>query len=100
MRANVFDRLSKYRFSVPIDGHWGRWSSWTACSVTCGYGTHTRTRTCEDPAPKYGGKDCRGDRKDVGKCLMTICNLGKLTKGFTPPVIYEYSHQVNSLASS
>lgn len=67
---------------MPIDGHCGRWSSWTACSVTCGYGTHTRTRKCEDPAPKNGGKDCRGDRKDLGKCLRTICNLGKLTKFF------------------
>ncbi len=63
--------------SVPIAGHWGHWSPWTACSVTCGYGTHTRTRTCNDPAPKNGGKDCRGDSEDVGKCLMTVCNLGK-----------------------
>ena len=63
---------------VPVDGHWGRWSSWSPCSVTCGYGTHTRTRKCNDPPPKNGGEECGGDRKDVGKCLMTVCDLGKL----------------------
>ncbi|XP_078371948.1 uncharacterized protein LOC144655560 isoform X2 [Oculina patagonica] len=68
--------------SLPIAGHWGHWSPWTACSVTCGYGTHTRTRTCNDPAPKNGGKDCRGDSEDVGKCLMTVCNLGPFDVSF------------------
>ncbi|KAJ7365950.1 hypothetical protein OS493_002688 [Desmophyllum pertusum] len=42
--------------SLPIDGHWSRWSSWTACSVTCGPGTHTRTRKCDAPVPKNDGR--------------------------------------------
>lgn len=68
--------------SLPVDGHWGRWSSWSPCSVTCGYGTHTRTRKCNDPPPKNGGEECGGDRKDVGKCLRTVCDLGPFDVSF------------------
>ncbi|XP_001622217.3 zinc metalloproteinase nas-14 isoform X3 [Nematostella vectensis] len=61
---------------APVDGHWGRWSSWGACSKTCGYGQHTRTRLCDDPKPQNGGKACPGNSKQSQSCKQHTCGLG------------------------
>lgn len=42
---------------VPAAG-WGPWSAWTPCSETCGAGTRTRYRVCNDPSPRYGAAFC------------------------------------------
>ena len=47
-----------YIFSA-IDGGYTDWSI-SKCSVTCGGGTQTLTRTCTSPPPSNGGKDCSG----------------------------------------
>ena len=44
----------------PVNGNWSPWSTWSSCSATCGGGKRTRTRTCTNPAPANGGKDCEG----------------------------------------
>ena len=45
----------------PIDGEWGAWTSWSACSLGCsGYSTRERRRECDDPEPANGGMDCSG----------------------------------------
>jgi Thrombospondin type 1 domain. len=42
----------------PIHGDWSDWSPQT-CSLSCGRGrTETRTRTCTNPAPEFGGNPC------------------------------------------
>lgn len=53
-----------------MDGHWSIWGSWSACSVSaeCKKGTKTRSRTCTNPKPAYGGVDCVGNSTDVGVC--------------------------------
>lgn len=61
-----------------VDGKWSSWSEWSACSVTCGSGIHSRTRTCTPP--QYGGKDCEGSSTEVNVCLKSDC-IGK--KGAT-----------------
>ena len=71
---------------APLDGHWGRWSEWSSCSVTCDTGTYKRTRKCDDPEPKNNGKDCEGQSQEVGQCVMQRCGLGK-TVGFVVVVI-------------
>ncbi|CAG5129731.1 unnamed protein product, partial [Candidula unifasciata] len=54
--------------AFPIDGSWGKWTSWTSCSVTCGTGKKSRFRTCTDPAPKHGGRFCVGDPVEWTPC--------------------------------
>lgn len=40
------------------DGAFSEWELWGECSTTCGRGTHTRTRACDDPPPVGAGKNC------------------------------------------
>lgn len=61
---------------APIDGHWGRWSSWGLCNAECGFGTQTRTRSCDDPPPRYGGKQCTGISKGSQDCKLKSCGIG------------------------
>jgi len=39
-----------------VDGKWGKWTPWTTCR-SC-EGIQMRNRRCDDPRPKYNGKDC------------------------------------------
>ncbi|CAH1779175.1 unnamed protein product, partial [Owenia fusiformis] len=43
----------------PIDGGWGEFSNYSACSLECGGGTQERVRLCNNPEPQYGGSQCR-----------------------------------------
>ena len=60
-----------------IDGHWGRWSDWSSCSVTCGDGYRKRYRKCDNPAPVQGGLNCPGSSTEADGCVMRRCTLGK-----------------------
>ncbi|XP_052071647.1 hemicentin-1-like [Mytilus californianus] len=49
----------------PVDGKWSSWtswSSWSTCTKNCGTGNQvkTRTRSCSNPTPLYGGNQCPG----------------------------------------
>uniref|UniRef100_A0A671WFP5 Thrombospondin 1 n=1 Tax=Sparus aurata TaxID=8175 RepID=A0A671WFP5_SPAAU len=59
----------------PINGNWGPWSPWDTCSLTCGSGSQIRKRVCNDPAPKYGGKECIGDAKETQFCNKKACPI-------------------------
>uniref|UniRef100_A0AAR2LC62 Thrombospondin 1b n=1 Tax=Pygocentrus nattereri TaxID=42514 RepID=A0AAR2LC62_PYGNA len=57
----------------PINGGWGPWSPWDACSTTCGGGVQNRKRLCNNPPPKHGGKDCVGDATATQLCNKQAC---------------------------
>ena len=54
-----------------VDGGCSNWSNWTECSLTCGGGTREKHRTCDNPEPQNGGKDCDG----LGESVTENCNL-------------------------
>ncbi|XP_021263311.1 A disintegrin and metalloproteinase with thrombospondin motifs 7 isoform X2 [Numida meleagris] len=60
-----------------IDGSWGPWSSWAACSRSCGAGVQSAERQCSNPTPKYGGRYCLGERKRFRICNIKPCPPNK-----------------------
>ncbi|NWW86983.1 ATS7 metalloproteinase, partial [Rhynochetos jubatus] len=56
-----------------INGGWGSWSSWAACSRSCGAGVQSAERQCSNPTPKYGGRYCLGERKRFRICNVRPC---------------------------
>ncbi|XP_059001185.1 hemicentin-1 isoform X2 [Mustela lutreola] len=57
----------------PVDGKWAPWTSWSACTVSCGGGARQRTRECSDPVPQYGGSRCEGSDVQSDFCNNDPC---------------------------
>jgi len=62
---------------VSRDGGWLVKSNWSNCSVECGGGTQTRTRTCTNPEPYCGGAECVGDSLETQECNTQPCPTWK-----------------------
>uniref|UniRef100_A0A3Q3IJ02 Uncharacterized protein n=1 Tax=Monopterus albus TaxID=43700 RepID=A0A3Q3IJ02_MONAL len=58
---------------VRTDGNWGHWSPWSACTTTCGEGSITRVRLCNNPPPQKGGRGCTGSARETQPCNNTLC---------------------------
>ena len=56
-----------------VDGQWGPFGNWSSCSQSCGNGTQTRKRECNNPPPSNGGADCKGNATDQRNCKITVC---------------------------
>ncbi|XP_021354696.1 neurogenic locus notch homolog protein 1-like, partial [Mizuhopecten yessoensis] len=56
-----------------VDGSWSSWGNWSVCSSTCGNGTSTRKRLCNNPTPDNGGNDCLGEATETIVCNMADC---------------------------
>ena len=54
-------------------GGWSGWGAWGACSETCHGGTRSRSRSCDNPQPLHGGKDCAGANTDTTLCDNPHC---------------------------
>ncbi|XP_066915971.1 coadhesin-like [Clytia hemisphaerica] len=65
--------LSCYEDPCPVNGSWSRWEAWSSCSVTCGKGSQTRQRFCDDPTPAHGGNNCSGDSDEILSCYEDPC---------------------------
>uniref|UniRef100_A0A672N870 Complement component C7 n=1 Tax=Sinocyclocheilus grahami TaxID=75366 RepID=A0A672N870_SINGR len=63
-----------------IEGVWSCWSAWSSCSQ----GQKSRTRLCNNPAPRNGGRNCIGEtveRKSLTP-VKTCKTPPSLTNGF------------------
>ncbi|XP_061194694.1 SCO-spondin-like [Saccostrea echinata] len=56
-----------------VDGGFTDWSTWSSCSKTCGTGTAERSRTCTQPVPENGGKNCTGVYSESKACSTQPC---------------------------
>lgn len=60
-------------FDVAVHGNWSEWGEFGECSVSCGKGTQTRFRACDNPPAAYGGRDCIGESEDIRPCNDFPC---------------------------
>ena len=58
---------------ISVHGGLSEWSAYDECSESCGPGTHTRTRSCDNPAPEHGGDDCGELTEETDPCEITPC---------------------------
>ncbi|KAK2540204.1 Hmcn1 [Columba guinea] len=63
------DMRSCHNKPCPVAGEWSSWLPWGPCSETCGKGTQTRLRLCNNPPPAHGGSHCQG-----ADAQMQVCN--------------------------
>lgn len=58
-----------------VNGNYTSWSAWKECSATCGGGIQERSRTCTNPKPQNGGKDCAllGPAAETQSCNSQPC---------------------------
>ncbi|XP_062577895.1 SCO-spondin-like [Saccostrea cucullata] len=71
--GSLHDVQSCSQTPCPVDGGWSSWTDWSSCSVTCGSGQETRTRTCNSPVPLYGGRSCVGNVTEMRPCNKSVC---------------------------
>ena len=57
-----------------VDGGWSSFGSWSSCSKSCGGGTMTQSRSCNNPAPRYGGRGCSGSSSHTKSCNLLFCH--------------------------
>ncbi|WAR07511.1 HMCN1-like protein [Mya arenaria] len=59
-----------------VNGGFSAWTPWIKCSDTCGDGTRSRYRLCNNPPPQYGGTECNGDLSSFDACsIQKICPI-------------------------
>ncbi|XP_078416368.1 complement component C6-like [Cetorhinus maximus] len=55
------------------DGSWSCWSAWTSCDASH---RRRRTRHCNNPAPRDGGKLCEGPAQEEKHCVISLFGDG------------------------
>jgi len=70
----------------PIDGAYGNWTEWGTCDKTCGGGLQHKTRSCDNPPPRFGGKNCshHGADKMSQACNEQPCPIDGGYTDWTP----------------
>lgn len=65
--------------AFPVDGKYSDWSEFTDCTKTCGGGQKSRRRSCTNPPPQNGGKDCAslGTDTEYADCNVDVSCPGK-----------------------
>ncbi|KAL4224322.1 Scavenger receptor Cys-rich [Mactra antiquata] len=67
-----------------VDGNWSVWSQWSNCGVTCGSGTRSRLRQCDNPAPSGNGSPCVGSNTDTRQCTLSPCPVNGGWSSWSP----------------
>ncbi|XP_020605695.1 hemicentin-1-like isoform X2 [Orbicella faveolata] len=70
----------------PVNGGYSDWKPYGVCSKTCGSGVQTRKRTCTNPPPSNGGKDCSRLGPDS---TTRECNNQECQKTWKPMGCYQ-----------
>lgn len=92
-RATSGIQKASYLFSTSpsVTGGWSGYGAYGSCSVSCGGGTQTRTRSCSSPTSSYGGASCSGSTTDSQSCnTHSCCSTSNITQSFTGGQTYTF----------
>ncbi|XP_028403037.1 uncharacterized protein LOC114525804 isoform X2 [Dendronephthya gigantea] len=86
----------------PIDGGYSDWGPWMFCNKPCGTGTSDRKRSCTNPTPMYGGKNCTGPSYEANNCNTFPCSPAniRLDVTFDSFTMTEYNSDVTAFENS
>lgn len=78
-------------FVVTGNGGYTPWTEYSACSAICGGGVQQRTRTCTNPPPSNGGKDCSllGAAIESKNCHINPCPSKNLNARYIFDILVE-----------
>ena len=69
----------------PVEVGWSSWGDWSTCwsetGTACSNGTSNRTRSCSDPSPADGGKECEGEDIEFQNCELPCQTAEHQEKG-------------------
>ena len=88
----LFDHLT---LLLSVDGGYSSWGTWSMCNTSCGMGVQSRSRTCTNPRPKYGGRTCDhqrtlGQAEERRMCNRNVnCPGNKITISIFQEVLSE-----------
>ena len=67
-----------FGLNISVDGGLSDWTTWSECSQSCGdTAIRSRERTCTNPLPSEGGRNCSGETFQVKFCEKKSCHQGK-----------------------
>nr|XP_018668081.2 hemicentin-1 [Ciona intestinalis] len=76
LASNFMGRnLAKALITIRVNGGFARWRAWGACSTTCGSGLQIRQRSCNNPPPANGGRECSGSEVESKNCHQGPCPI-------------------------
>ncbi|KPP59981.1 hypothetical protein Z043_122053, partial [Scleropages formosus] len=76
----LFDSRACFAQACRVDGQWSEWTEWSQCDAPCDGGVRMRNRTCSNPPPKNGGRDCEGMTLQTHSCNVQPCRPGEETQ--------------------
>ncbi|XP_033122270.1 thrombospondin-2-like isoform X2 [Anneissia japonica] len=59
--------------TCPVHGGWSEWELWDTCTKSCNGGLRSRSRTCDNPVPQFGGDDCDDSSSVTESCNVQGC---------------------------
>ncbi|XP_048251341.1 SCO-spondin-like [Haliotis rufescens] len=83
---------------IAVNGGFTQWTQWTtlSCGISCGSTNslvRSRSRSCTNPVPRFGGQQCFGDRlqTNLQPCVFNPCpvngGLTQWTQWTNPPCV-------------
>ena len=58
---------------LTVDGGWSDLGEWSDCSAECAGGSQIASKTCTNPSPTNGGKECEGKDEEERTCNPDPC---------------------------